>query len=94
MKDNTSIKILMITGALRFLLTCVNRKSILEMKRDHEDQIQRLKKLKDEEIDAVTSATSQTRCAISIHLDLISHLKLDVEVRRMEVRVYFVWAGL
>ncbi|XP_067333192.1 fas-binding factor 1 homolog isoform X1 [Channa argus] len=39
----------------------LQRKSILEMKRDHEDQIQRLKKLKDEEIDAVTSATSQTR---------------------------------
>ncbi|XP_029015076.1 fas-binding factor 1 homolog isoform X3 [Betta splendens] len=39
----------------------LQRKSILEMKKDHEDQIQRLKKLKDEEIDAVTSATSQTR---------------------------------
>lgn len=37
------------------------RKSILEMKKDHEDQVRRLKKLKDEEIDAVTSATSQTR---------------------------------
>ncbi|XP_041812804.1 fas-binding factor 1-like isoform X2 [Chelmon rostratus] len=39
----------------------LQRKSILEMKKDHEDQLQRLKKLKDEEIDAVTSATSQTR---------------------------------
>uniref|UniRef100_A0A672NB92 Fas-binding factor 1 C-terminal domain-containing protein n=1 Tax=Sinocyclocheilus grahami TaxID=75366 RepID=A0A672NB92_SINGR len=39
----------------------LQRKSILEMKRDHEEQILRLKKLKDEEIDAVTSATSQTR---------------------------------
>ncbi|XP_052406963.1 fas-binding factor 1 homolog isoform X2 [Carassius gibelio] len=39
----------------------LQRKSILEMKRDHEEQIQHLKKLKDEEIDAVTSATSQTR---------------------------------
>lgn len=38
-----------------------SRKSILEMKKDHEDQVQRLKKLKDEEIDAVTSATSQAR---------------------------------
>lgn len=37
------------------------RKSILEMKKDHEEQVRRLKKLKDEEIDAVTSATSQTR---------------------------------
>ncbi|KAK7939680.1 hypothetical protein WMY93_003006 [Mugilogobius chulae] len=41
--------------------TSANWKSILEMKKDHEDQIHRLKKLKDEEIDAVTSATSQTR---------------------------------
>ncbi|XP_059203464.1 fas-binding factor 1 homolog isoform X2 [Centropristis striata] len=39
----------------------LQRKSILEMKKDHEDQVHRLKKLKDEEIDAVTSATSQTR---------------------------------
>uniref|UniRef100_A0A3Q2TF29 Fas binding factor 1 n=1 Tax=Fundulus heteroclitus TaxID=8078 RepID=A0A3Q2TF29_FUNHE len=39
----------------------LQRKSILEMKKDHEDQLQRLKRLKDEEIDAVTSATSQTR---------------------------------
>ncbi|KAM6904719.1 fas-binding factor 1 homolog [Xenentodon cancila] len=39
----------------------LQRKSILEMKKDHEDQIQRLKRLKEEEIDAVTSATSQTR---------------------------------
>lgn len=38
-----------------------SRQSILEMKKDHEDQIQRLKRLKEEEIDAVTSATSQTR---------------------------------
>lgn len=52
---------------LRFVqifLPCVFRpvrKSILEMKKDHEEQVRRLKKLKDEEIDAVTSATSQTR---------------------------------
>ncbi|XP_069050719.1 fas-binding factor 1 homolog isoform X3 [Lepisosteus oculatus] len=39
----------------------LQRKSILEMKKDHEEQVQRLKRLKDEEIDAVTSATSQTR---------------------------------
>lgn len=62
------------------------------MKRDHEDQIQRLKKLKDEEIDAVTSATSQTRCPIS-HLKRMrdSH----TEVRRMEASVLCsVSAGL
>ncbi|MBN3299102.1 FBF1 factor, partial [Amia calva] len=31
------------------------------MKREHEEQLARLKRLKDEEVDAVTSATSQTR---------------------------------
>lgn len=35
--------------------------SILEMRKDHEEQLQRLKLLKDREIDAVTSATSHTR---------------------------------
>ncbi|XP_046869857.1 fas-binding factor 1 homolog isoform X3 [Hypomesus transpacificus] len=39
----------------------LQRTSILEMKKDHEEQVQTLKRLKDEEIDAVTSATSQTR---------------------------------
>ncbi|XP_034784205.1 fas-binding factor 1 homolog isoform X7 [Acipenser ruthenus] len=39
----------------------LQRQSILEMKKDHEEQLQRLKRLKDQEIDAVTSATSQTR---------------------------------
>lgn len=31
------------------------------MRKDHEHQLQRLKMLKDQEIDAVTSATSHTR---------------------------------
>ncbi|XP_015235506.1 PREDICTED: fas-binding factor 1 isoform X2 [Cyprinodon variegatus] len=44
----------------------LQRKSILEMKKDHEDQLQRLKRLKDEEIDAVTSATSQTRSLVGV----------------------------
>nr|XP_045014394.1 fas-binding factor 1 isoform X2 [Jaculus jaculus] len=35
--------------------------SILEMRKDHEEQLQRLKLLKDQEINAVTSATSHTR---------------------------------
>ncbi|XP_019358791.1 PREDICTED: fas-binding factor 1 isoform X2 [Gavialis gangeticus] len=39
----------------------LQRVSILEMCRDHEEQLQRLKRLKDQEIDAVTSATSHTR---------------------------------
>ncbi|XP_038227846.1 fas-binding factor 1 homolog isoform X3 [Dermochelys coriacea] len=40
--------------------------SILEMRKDHEEQLQRLKRLKDQEIDAVTSATSHTRSMNSI----------------------------
>ncbi|XP_066237349.1 fas-binding factor 1 isoform X4 [Saccopteryx leptura] len=39
----------------------LQRASILDMRKDHEEQLQRLKLLKDQEIDAVTSATSHTR---------------------------------
>ncbi|XP_020136721.2 fas-binding factor 1 isoform X1 [Microcebus murinus] len=39
----------------------LQRASILDMRKDHEEQLQRLKLLKDREIDAVTSATSHTR---------------------------------
>ncbi|KAM8784458.1 fas-binding factor 1 [Rhynchonycteris naso] len=39
----------------------LQRASILELRKDHEEQLQRLKLLKDQEIDAVTSATSHTR---------------------------------
>ncbi|XP_048222378.1 fas-binding factor 1 [Perognathus longimembris pacificus] len=39
----------------------LQRVSIQEMHRDHGEQLQRLKQLKDQEIDAVTSATSHTR---------------------------------
>ncbi|XP_055264535.1 fas-binding factor 1 isoform X2 [Moschus berezovskii] len=39
----------------------LQRASILEMRKDYEEQLQRLKLLKDREIDAVTSATSHTR---------------------------------
>uniref|UniRef100_A0A8C0LVZ8 Fas-binding factor 1 C-terminal domain-containing protein n=1 Tax=Canis lupus familiaris TaxID=9615 RepID=A0A8C0LVZ8_CANLF len=39
----------------------LQRASILEMRKDHEEQLQRMKLLKDREIDAVTSATSHTR---------------------------------
>ncbi|XP_077019985.1 fas-binding factor 1 isoform X2 [Tamandua tetradactyla] len=42
-------------------LRALQRASILEMRKDHEEQLQRLKLLKDREIDAVTSATSHTR---------------------------------
>lgn len=44
------------------------RASILEMRKDHEHQLQRLKMLKDQEIDAVTSATSHTRyvCCLAL----------------------------
>lgn len=36
------------------------------MRKDHEDQIQHLKRLKNDEIDVVKSATSQTRCGFSL----------------------------
>ncbi|XP_006886428.1 PREDICTED: fas-binding factor 1 [Elephantulus edwardii] len=39
----------------------LQRASILEMRKDHQEQLQRVKLLKDQEIDAVTSATSHTR---------------------------------
>ncbi|NXG77740.1 FBF1 factor, partial [Baryphthengus martii] len=39
----------------------LQRASVQEMRRDHEDQLQRLRRLKDQEIEAVTSATSHTR---------------------------------
>ncbi|NXA55524.1 FBF1 factor, partial [Nothocercus julius] len=39
----------------------LQRTSVQEMCKDHEEQLQRLKRLKDQEIDAVTSATSHTR---------------------------------
>ncbi|XP_031454934.1 fas-binding factor 1 isoform X3 [Phasianus colchicus] len=39
----------------------LQRSSVQEMLKDHEEQLQRLKRLKDQEIDAVTSATSHTR---------------------------------
>ncbi|XP_048820722.1 fas-binding factor 1 isoform X3 [Lagopus muta] len=39
----------------------LQRSSVQEMRKDHEEQLQRLKRLKEQEIDAVTSATSHTR---------------------------------
>ncbi|XP_039596093.1 fas-binding factor 1 homolog isoform X1 [Polypterus senegalus] len=39
----------------------LQRRSVLEMKADYENQLQHLKWLKEQEIDAVTSASSQTR---------------------------------
>ncbi|XP_077058246.1 fas-binding factor 1 homolog isoform X3 [Siphateles boraxobius] len=61
----------------------LQRKSILEMKRDHEEQIQHLKKLKDEEIDAVTSATSQTRSLTAVieQMELFSRRLGDLSSR-------------
>ncbi|KAL0993075.1 hypothetical protein UPYG_G00102920 [Umbra pygmaea] len=50
----------------------LQRKSVLEMKKDHEEQIQRLKRLKEEEIDAVTSASSQTR-SLAVVIEQMEH---------------------
>lgn len=43
------------------------------MKTDHEEQVQRLKQLKEEEIDAVTSATSQARSDTPVHSHADTH---------------------
>ncbi|XP_038632413.1 fas-binding factor 1 homolog isoform X2 [Scyliorhinus canicula] len=39
----------------------LQRQSILDMRKEHEDQLQHVKQLKEQEIDAVTSASSHTR---------------------------------
>ncbi|NXG61876.1 FBF1 factor, partial [Hemiprocne comata] len=44
----------------------LQRVSVQEMRKDYEEQLQRLKWLKDQEIDAVTSATSHTRSLNSV----------------------------
>ncbi|KFO93205.1 Fas-binding factor 1, partial [Buceros rhinoceros silvestris] len=44
----------------------LQRLSVQEMRKDHEDQLQWLKRMKDQEIDAVTSATSHTRSLNSV----------------------------
>uniref|UniRef100_A0A663MQE1 Fas-binding factor 1 C-terminal domain-containing protein n=1 Tax=Athene cunicularia TaxID=194338 RepID=A0A663MQE1_ATHCN len=44
----------------------LQRVSVQELRRDHEEQLQRLKRLKDQEVDAVTSATSHTRTLNSV----------------------------
>lgn len=60
-------------------LVCLqSRKSIAEMRKDHEDQIQHLKRLKNDEIDVVKSATSQTRC---VFFPPRSYLKLHKQTR-------------
>lgn len=59
----SSVCVVPLTVALGLPCLCYHplRASILEMRKDHEHQLQRLKMLKDQEIDAVTSATSHTR---------------------------------
>lgn len=59
----SSVYVAPLTEVLGFPCLCCHplRASILEMRKDHEYQLQRLKMLKDQEIDAVTSATSHTR---------------------------------
>lgn len=59
------------------------RASILEMRKDHEHQLQRLKMLKDQEIDAVTSATSHTRYVLPAVCCLLLLPKAVLAVPRM-----------
>ncbi|KAM5136058.1 fas-binding factor 1 [Mantella aurantiaca] len=61
----------------------MQRLSVQEMCRDHEDQLQRLKRVKDQEIDAVTSASSHTRSLNGIieQMEAFSHKLGDLSVR-------------
>lgn len=61
----------------------LQRLSVQEMCRDHEEQLQRLKRLKDQEIDAVTSASSQTRSLNGVieQMEAFSHKLSDLSVR-------------
>ncbi|XP_068120343.1 fas-binding factor 1 [Hyperolius riggenbachi] len=61
----------------------LQRLSVQGMCKDHEDQLQRLKRLKEQEIDAVTSASSQTRSLNGIieQMEAFSYKLSDLSVR-------------
>ncbi|XP_063816610.1 fas-binding factor 1 isoform X2 [Pseudophryne corroboree] len=61
----------------------LQRLSVQDMRRDHEEQLQRIKRLKDQEIDAVTSASSHTRSLNGIieQMESFSHKLSDLSVR-------------
>ncbi|XP_072259960.1 fas-binding factor 1 isoform X2 [Pyxicephalus adspersus] len=61
----------------------LQRLSVQEMCKDHEEQLQRLKRLKDQEIDAVTSASSQTRSLNGVieQMEAFSYKLSDLSVR-------------
>ncbi|XP_044154813.1 fas-binding factor 1 [Bufo gargarizans] len=61
----------------------LQRVSVQEMCKDHEEQLQRLKRLKDQEINAVTSASSHTRSLNGIieQMESFSHKLSDLSVR-------------
>uniref|UniRef100_UPI00358F4F7A fas-binding factor 1 isoform X8 n=1 Tax=Myxine glutinosa TaxID=7769 RepID=UPI00358F4F7A len=52
----------------------LQRKAVSEMQKDYEEQMQRLRRLKDQEVDAVTSATAQTRSLSTVieHMEAFS----------------------
>ncbi|XP_073444012.1 fas-binding factor 1 isoform X2 [Dendrobates tinctorius] len=67
----------------------LQRVSVQEMCKDHEEQLQRLKRLKDQEIDAVTSASSHTRSLNGIieQMESFSHKLGDLSVRVQSTQV-------
>ncbi|KAM4031765.1 fas-binding factor 1 isoform 4-T4 [Anomaloglossus baeobatrachus] len=67
----------------------LQRVSVQEMCKDHEEQLQRLKRLKDQEIDAVTSASSHTRSLNGIieQMETFSHKLSDLSVRVQSTQV-------
>ncbi|KAM4663226.1 fas-binding factor 1 isoform 2-T4 [Discoglossus pictus] len=58
----------------------LQRISVREMSKDHEQQLQRLKRIKDQEIDAVTSASSHTRSLNGVieQMESFSHKLSDL----------------
>ncbi|XP_073540017.1 fas-binding factor 1 isoform X2 [Phyllobates terribilis] len=67
----------------------LQRVSVQEMCKDHEEQLQRLKRLKDQEIDAVTSASSHTRSLNGIieQMESFSDKLGDLSVRVRSTQV-------
>ncbi|XP_053565156.1 fas-binding factor 1 [Bombina bombina] len=61
----------------------LQRMSVQEMCKDHQEQLERLKRLKDQEIDAVTSASSHTRSLNGVieQMESFSHKLSDLSHR-------------
>uniref|UniRef100_A0A8C4QPW1 Fas-binding factor 1 C-terminal domain-containing protein n=1 Tax=Eptatretus burgeri TaxID=7764 RepID=A0A8C4QPW1_EPTBU len=77
--ENVQLKALLETQQTRHeqeftSLEDMYKKAVSEMQKDYEEQMQRLRRLKDQEVDAVTSATAQTRSLSTVieHMEAFS----------------------